>query len=218
MQFSRLSQLSSYQVNTIYHLPFIQELASNHLPIEKFHYYLQQDIFYLKAYAQALSMIASRLEDKRHKDLLNEFVFNTLHGENKLHNEFFQAGSFNLLHPKSAVCDAYCRHLLWHASKSDQAIALASVLPCFWLYHKVGQYVNIIASKPNRYMSWINIYCNKDFCVAVNSMMSLLDALSIGIDDKMHYKVESAFLDSVAFEKKFWEDAYSFCVADSSHE
>ncbi|MDE0940491.1 MAG: carboxy terminal-processing peptidase, partial [Pirellulales bacterium] len=59
---------------------------------------------------------------------------------------------------KTATCFSYTNYLVATAQGEPVEVAVASVLPCFWIYWEVGRHIQTRAGPSNPYERWINTY------------------------------------------------------------
>ncbi len=195
----------------IYHrileLPFLLELMDGTLPREKFYYYLQQDAIYLSEYGKIMAGIAARLDNTRYREAFLNFAKATITVELSLHATFLKDATPNSYRAASPCCLLYTGYLssLLHFSPIEQV--LAGILPCFWIYQKVGD--NIVEHQTkddNPYQQWINTYSGEDFAGMVNIAIEICDEVA----EKSLLKAEmtEAFRYASKMEWMFWDSAY----------
>lgn len=216
MSLERMLDAASKTLEKIYKHPFNTNLSDGSLSKERFHYFLQQDAHYLPAYASALVITAQRLSNESQSTLLMRFSSDTLTLEQALHKKFlvkYQAP--NLFKPitiqPSDVCVKYKNHLLTTAQTASVAEALASLLPCFWIYHELGKQMEKSAKdEENPYHDWIITYAaDQTFTESVSAFIQIITDLAQSTSDNTQTSMISAFAQSVEFEHSFFEDAYS---------
>ncbi len=126
--------------NTILQLPFIKELADGTLPMEKFLHYIRQDNLYLDEYSRVLAHIASRLGNIDDVATFLEFASDGVAMEKSLHAIYAHEGGV----VKTPACLFYTS-LLKAQAYENVAVEAAAILPCFWIYQKVGEHILSIA-------------------------------------------------------------------------
>ena len=127
--------------NRIIEMPFITELMDGSLPLEKFQFYMSQDSAYLENFGRALALIAARASDTENTLAFLQFAENAIIVENALHESYFKEFGIS----EKAIIQPACHHYI-HFLKSTAAlknleVAMAAVLPCFWIYKEVGDYI-----------------------------------------------------------------------------
>lgn len=211
MKFSELAWDKNTELyQKILQHPFNQELAVGILASDKFAYYIEQDSLYLKEFAKCLATCASRLTRDEHILSFIEFSKGALITElDSVHAYFQDALNRPTVNNISTACLAYTSYL--HACSRGESIevAVAAVIPCFWVYHKVGQNLLNELQADNRYTKWIECYSSPEFAAGVERALMIVDELY----DEASLSVQAAMLESFTicmnWEWHFWNDAYN---------
>lgn len=210
MKWSEQAWLSIEPIyESILQMPFIQELIVGTLPLEKFQYYLMQDSIYLEHFGRALAIIGARATHISDMLVFFRFAETTIIVENALHESYFK--DFGIV-DKDTIQPA-CHHYI-HFLKSTTAletveIGMAAVLPCFWIYKAVGDYIyQQQKGSNNPYQKWIDTYSGEEFGIAVKSAISICDANAAQTTGAIQDKMTEAFIMSSRLEYDFWEAAY----------
>ena len=192
---------------TIHH-PFIRELMSGTLKQPTFLFYLQQDALYLAEYGRILSGIASKLPQQHQIDVFLGFAKDTLIVEQQLHHSYLQfIEDCDEIKP-SPTCLLYTSYLAKQFSRYSPAIAVAAVLPCFWIYKDVGDYIlQQQKQHDNPYQDWINTYSSDAFAEAVSKAIAIADELANESTEQQSLMTD-AFLTATKLEYLFWDSAY----------
>lgn len=185
-------------------LPFIKELASGGLSEERFHFYINQDRQYLEAYARTLAHIASRLPNLKDVNSFLNFATGGIEVEKSLHESF----SFKHIDGKSMACEFYA-DFLYSQRKEDVAVETAAVLPCFWIYQKIGEYILSIADlNDNPYRNWIETYGGEAFDNDTRTAIEVCDRLADECSVHTRKEMTNAFVTASKLEWLFWDSAY----------
>ena len=140
-----------------------------------------------------------------------QFELDVLKSEQTFHFDYFQAEqiSLPLTAEPSPTCFMYTNYLLKTVSFASPEEAVASLLPCFWVYREVGKNL-IISSKitTNPYQAWIALYASDQFNYSVEAAIAITNELGAIASEKIQTKMISAFLRSTQLECLFWESAY----------
>jgi len=198
-------------LNKILNHPFNIELATGELPNEKFIFYIQQDALYLAEFSRALAITAGRLSSNAHTQQLIQFSIDAIKAENELHAAFIQ--QYQTIIPQLAItqspaCFTYTHFLLKTVSLNSIEEAIASLLPCFLIYHKVGKAILFHQNSENQYQNWINLYSSDTFECSVNAMVTITNELGDVASTKIKEKMVEAFIQSTRLEWLFWQSAY----------
>ncbi len=211
MLFNKMSQAVTELMPKIYALPFNKELAEGTLALEKFTFYLAQDALYLADFSKALAITASKLPHDHQTTLFIQFAMNALKAERELHFNFLKkyAVPDNLKREQSPFCFMYTNYLLRMANTAPVEEAIASLLPCFWVYQQVGAQALAKKTMINPYHEWIDLYSNPEFNTSVDLAVTTLNELGYTASHQTQAKMIKAFKRATQLEYNFWRGAYS---------
>lgn len=190
----------------IIRLPFVRELAAGTLIRERFLFYLRQDAIYIENYARSLARIASRLPET---DMVEDFLKFALNGvmvERALHESYLGPDGLKGVTP-TAVNLLYMDHET-ALGLAPVEVEAAGVLPCFWVYQKVGESIMADASHENPYYHWIETYGDPSFETSTRRAIEICDQLAGRASLDVRREMTRAYLRSTRFEQMFWESAY----------
>ena len=203
-------------IQAIKNHPFNKELADGSLDRAKFAYYIEQDSHYLSSYARSLAIIASKAPHKFVKDFLS-FSDGALIAEQEVVHTFFRK-TFNLqetgkLTPATLSYTSYLLHI---SCMEPVEIAIASVLPCFWVYQILGESMaqNSDMESENPYQTWIETYSGKEFSDSVERAIHIFDEVALSASNDIRGLMLDAFYKSTVLEWHFWNDSYHQVVLD----
>lgn len=188
--------------------PFIQELLSGQLSQEKFIFYLQQDWMYLNDFSKALSNTAVLAPSGEDRALLLKFSQEVKICEQELHHTFFKKYGVSSYAHRSPSCWSYTSFFRVTLEQEGYAPSLIALLPCFSIYHEVGQYIHQNSSSLNPYADWIELYASEEFGTSVNAMIRLCNKVSKDLESSLRNKLKDIFKTSAYYEWQFWDDAY----------
>lgn len=195
--------------NKIQEMPFITELMNGTLDNKKFVFYIQQDALYLAEYGRVLAGIASKLSKPEHIESFLNFADDTMSVEKALHEIFIQTYSANNKLEASPSCLLYTSYLHKQLAAQPTEVALAAVLPCFWIYKEVGDYILENQSKgDNPYQSWIDTYGGDEYNQAVIRAIEICDEIADKCTDEQRNEMTKAFVMCSKMEWLFWDSAY----------
>ncbi|NOU61411.1 thiaminase II [Marinifilum caeruleilacunae] len=187
--------------------PFINDLMSGELEREKFNFYLQQDSLYLAEFGKVLAGIAGKLEDSEHRKAFLDFASDTVSVEQAVHQ--FYLSDQKKKTTASPSCLLYTSFIHKQLAAASVLEAAAAVLPCFWIYKKVGDYILANQSKEdNPYQNWIDTYGGEEFAQAVEKAISICDKLAVQASIEKRKKMWDAFVKASKMEWIFWDSAY----------
>jgi len=194
----------------IHALPFNRELANGSLPLEKFIHYLIQDAFYLEDFSKALTLTVSKLTQCQQIKRLIQLTNETTKVEREFHCTILQKHKLDtgITHKKSQSCLIYTNYLQSIANTAPVEEAVASLLPCFWVYQQVWQHLAMKKTANNPYQSWINLYSNPSFNIAVNSIITIANELGSTATARTKKSMITSFRHATQLEQYFWEETY----------
>ncbi|MGG7440357.1 thiaminase II [Chryseobacterium arthrosphaerae] len=194
---------------SILKMPFIRELSEGSLPQEKFRFYMAQDSLYLEHFGRTLSLIAAKITDLQDVLTFMRFAENAIVVENALHESYFKdfgVSDKGILQP---ACHHYIHFLRSTAALESVEIAVAAVLPCFWIYREVGDYIYRTQNTvDNPYEKWIDTYAGEEFSAAVDQAIAICDKIAENSTGVTRQKMTEAFIMASRMEFHFWEAAY----------
>lgn len=195
-------------IQAIHQHPFNRELSAGTLSLNKFAYYIEQDTLYLRDFARQLALIAARAPLPMVRDFLS-FSEGALIAEQEVVHHFFRE-TFNLSASEkiTPATLAYTSYLLQTGYSAPIEVAIAAVLPCFWVYRDVGLGIAKETASDNPYLRWIETYAGEAFDQTVNKAIACFDTLAARASDEMRAQMIDAFYKSTVLEWHFWNDAY----------
>ncbi|PZR29010.1 MAG: thiaminase II [Citrobacter freundii] len=195
--------------NSIIKMPFITEMKDGSLPLDKFRFYMQQDACYLEHFARALALVSARAVAIDDVLTFIRFAENAIVVENALHESYFNDfGVSGRVKPEPA-CHHYIHFLKSTAALDSVEIAMAAVLPCFWIYKRVGDHIYATQSPSgNPYKKWIDTYAGEEFGEAVKLAIGICDKVAGASTAAGRSAMTEAFIAASRLEFDFWDAAY----------
>lgn len=192
----------------IYEHDFLKQLQAGTLDKSRFHFYIQQDGYYLSDYGKTLAGIGTKLPEVKHRADFMGFAQNTIGVEQALHGTYrAELGDFPTP-VKSPTCELYTSYLAKVLQFEPIEVALAAVLPCFWIYKAVGDHLlaQPQVTTDNPYQAWINTYSGEDFAKSVATAIEITDFYA----GQSPYQKEmmAAFQKASQLEWLFWDSAF----------
>ena len=88
-------------------------------------------------------------------------------------------------------------------------MATAAILPCFWIYKKVGDHIlETQNSKNNPYKNWIDTYSGEEFAEGVKKAITYTDRMAENSTPEIRSQMLEAFITASKLEYNFWDAAY----------
>ncbi|OLY91264.1 thiaminase /4-amino-5-aminomethyl-2-methylpyrimidine deaminase [Cnuella takakiae] len=189
--------------------PFITELMNGSLDKDCFRFYIAQDALYLGAFSRALALIAARAGDTDTSLQFIRFAEGAIVVEQALHASFFRELAIETAGAPAPAGHHYTNYLLAQAALAPIGNAMAAVLPCFWIYKQVGDYIYQQQQKgSNPYQSWIDTYAGEEFGLLVQKAIAHCDAMAAQATAEQQAQMTGCFVQASRFEWMFWDSAY----------
>ncbi|MEM1780227.1 MAG: TenA family protein [Desulfurococcaceae archaeon] len=194
----------------IFEHPFVIELYTGVLPIEKFIYYLIQDYNYLVTMAKCFSLISAKSEYEISRIAL-ELAYLDAITEMSNYEKILEKIGLRLrdvLEIEPAPTNvAYMSFLLSTCALANPIEALISLLPCFWSYMEIAEkHRDKLANNRNDlYVQWAQVYLSKEYRDLVERLRKVIDDNSHRVDRKT---ARYLFITASRFEYMFWDMSY----------
>lgn len=194
-----------FQAITVH--PFVSGLIDGSLARDKFLFYLSQDALYLDDFGKVLAGIALKCTGRSHTEDFLGFAKDTIMVERALHREYL--GQLDAMAKPSQSCLLYTSYMQRQMMLAPVEVIVATVLPCFWIYQEVGDY--ILAKHPapdNPYKMWIDTYDGEEYGQAVERAVAIADELTAGTTSAMRDRMTESFVLCSKMEWMFWDSAW----------
>lgn len=213
MIFSELAWVTNIKTyEKIVQQQFIQELINGKLDKEKFAYYIEQDSMYLIEFAKALAVIATRSNSSDEILQFLDFAHGALIAEREgIHLFFRDHLGFQAKNKVSIANLGYTSYLSSTARSGDIAVGIAALVPCFWIYKEVGQYIYNNGYTVNHpFARWIEGYASEEFAIGVKKILAIANKYYNNANLDIQRQMLEAFKNSVLWEYHFWNDANNY--------
>lgn len=192
--------------------PFIEGLVNGTLPQESFRYYLIQDAHYLRTFARVLALCAAKAPDDPAVIMFSGHAANALAAERDLHGALLAELGSSLesaaAEPAGPTTYAYTSFLLASTYAGSYGEAMGAVLPCYWIYAKVGDRLCAAGSPNPVYHKWIDAYGGSDFQAITEAMLVAMDRMGEKLSDRERTLVRERNLTAARYEWMFWDAGY----------
>jgi thiaminase (transcriptional activator TenA) len=192
--------------------PFVSGLTDGTLDREAFLFYVVQDAHYLRDYARALSVCAARAPREADIRMFAEHAAGAIAVERELHAGFFADAGLDeatVAATEPAPTNlAYTSYLLATAHGGSFAEALGAVLPCYWIYARVGDELLARSSPDPLYARWIAMYGSDEFQAVVDSVLEATDRVGETLSDSERAVMRGHFRRTSTYEWMFWDAGY----------
>lgn len=193
-------------------MPFNRELASGQLDESAFKHYMIQDAHYLVAFGRALAIAAAKADDADGVVQFAEAARGAVVAERSLHEGFMKqygidAATFEAT-PLTPASHHYTSFLIATAWSAPYPVALAALLPCFWIYAEIGREIHARATRPNPYAAWIDTYAGDEFHALVRAVIASVDRAAQSASAQTLAAMHQAYTHAAQLEWMFWDSAY----------
>ncbi|MFZ5928876.1 MAG: thiaminase II [Acidobacteriota bacterium] len=191
--------------------PFLQSLSDGALPREKFRFYLEQDLLYLREFSRLLLELAAKAPQPAHARILARHAGEAIAEETALHGSILglrgrESGEFFFrMAPSNA---AYVNHLKASVGRGSFLEGMAAVLPCYWIYMDAGKHLAKKSSPVEEYQRWIQQYAGADYEKSVREAIDIFNAAAAVAAPDLRARALEAFERSARYEWMFWEMAW----------
>ena len=197
--------------------PFLGELARGTLPLDRFRFFIEQDLLYLPAFARCMAMGAGRsgsdaeleffsrqldgiirLEIPNNRRLLEQVIM--LGAEDR--------GGSRAMAPANV---AYTSFLLATAAAGGPLEITAAILPCSWSYIEIAAGLKDEIADHPVYSDWVAFYLQEEEANLVMNMRATFDGMTRdgAVSDEKRRQLAEIFMMSSRLEGLFWDMAYT---------
>lgn len=203
-------------VDTLYQAilahPFVTGLTDGSLPHETFRHYIVQDAHYLRGYATALTVCAAKAPTDDDTLMFAEHAAGAIAAERELHADLLGALGLTAEQareiPVAPATRAYVSYLLATAYGGSYAEGVAAVLPCYWIYGRVGEHLVGAGSPDPVYQRWIDMYAGEEYHAVVEAVLDATDRVSAAASPTELGRMREHFTTTSRYEWMFWDGAY----------
>jgi thiaminase (transcriptional activator TenA) len=197
--------------------PFLGELARGTLPLDRFRFFIEQDLLYLPAFARCMAMGAA----KSAADAELEFFTRQLDGILRLEIPSNQRlldhvislgaedrGGARGMAPANV---AYTSYLLATAATGGPLEITAAILPCSWSYIEIAAGLKDEIAEHPVYSDWVAFYLRQEEADLVMNMRETFDDMTRdgAVSAGKRRQLAEIFMMSSRLEGTFWDMAYT---------
>src|SRR5579863_1906410 len=197
--------------------PFLGELARGTLPLDRFRFFIEQDLLFLPAFGRCMALGAA----KSASDTELEFFTRQLDGiirleipsNRRLLDQVIGLGAEDRggsrgMAPANV---AYTSFLLATAAGGGPLEITAAMLPCSWSYIEIAAGLKDELAEHPVYSDWVAFYLQGEEADLVLNMRETFDDMTRGgaVSDEKREHLAGIFTMSSRLEGMFWEMAYS---------
>ena len=160
-----------------------------------------------------MEAFAELLDDADEKAMFKAFAEAGMESEKAMHQLLIERCGIDCDVQPSPVTLAYGEHSRKAIESGVKEIALAALLPCMWIYNRVGLDILDTARKKNcldgnPYKEWILEYGNEEYCAGVRSVLEMADRWAARADADTRKVMKTVYLEAARYEYDFWDYGY----------
>jgi thiaminase (transcriptional activator TenA) len=188
--------------------PFLTGLTDGTLPHAAFAHFVAQDAIYLRGYARALAVLAARAPTPGDTTMFAEHAAGAIAAEQDMHAELSEALGLVEEPEPAPTTLAYTSYLLATCHQASFAEGLGAVLPCYWIYARVGEALAADSSPDPLYARWIAMYGGEEFQAVVDAVLAVTDRVGAELAADERDRVRGHFVTTARYEWMFWDAAW----------
>jgi thiaminase (transcriptional activator TenA) len=186
--------------------PFVTGLTDGSLPRAAFRHYIVQDAHYLRGYAKALAACAAKAPDEDATVMFARHAAGAIAAERDLHASLMaELGGSPKNEPVAPTTRAYVSYLMATVLGGSYAEAVGAVLPCYWIYARVGEALLAAGSPDPLYARWIAMYGGEAFQAVVDAVLAETDRVGATLSPAELDRMRDHFTTTSRYEWMFWD-------------
>jgi len=186
--------------------PFVTGLTDGSLPRAAFRHYIVQDAHYLRGYAKALAACAAKAPGEDATVMFAQHAAGAIAAERDLHASLMaDLGGSPDDEPVAPTTRAYVSYLMATVLGGSYAEAVGAVLPCYWIYARVGEALLAAGSPDPLYARWIAMYGGEAFQAVVDAVLTETDRVGATLSPTELDRMREHFTTTSRYEWMFWD-------------
>lgn len=196
--------------------PFLRELADGTLALDRFRFYVEQDLFFLPELARAVGLGVVTAGDEatmRHfAEELTAVAEQEIANNRGLLGEVVALGAADrggsVLAAPATV--AYGGFLVATAGRGGSLEIMAALLPCTWSYADIAVGLRDEIAPHPVYERWARYFASHEYVELIAGRRRTLDELAAAVEPARRRRLSEIFTMSTRLELAFWEAAYTY--------
>jgi len=197
--------------------PFLGELARGTLPLDRFRFFIEQDLLFLPAFARCMALGAAKSGSETELDFfsrqLDGIIRLEMPSNRRLLDQVISLGAEDRggslgMAPANV---AYTSFLLATAAAGGPLEITAAILPCSWSYIEIARGLKDQLAEHPVYADWVGFYLQEEEADLVKNMRETFDQMTrreVMSDDRRR-QLGEIFTMSSRLEGMFWEMVYT---------
>jgi thiaminase (transcriptional activator TenA) len=197
--------------------PFLGELTRGTLPLDKFRFFIEQDLLFLPAFARCMAMGAAKSASEAELEFftrqLDGIIRLEIPSNRRLLDQVISLGARDRggaagMAPANV---AYTSFLLATAAAGGPLEITAAILPCSWSYIEIARDLKGELAEHPVYSDWVGFYLQDEEADLVLNMRETFDGMTREgvVGDDKRTQLAEIFTMSSRLEGMFWEMAYT---------
>ena len=204
--------------NKILNHIFLIEISTNALPIDKFIFYLKQDLIFLIEFCNFLQAVKQKSHDDVHiVELFDKLLCSTINFEMQMQNQILNSlgispdSSLNSIPSTTTLSyTSYLRNVSLSSSAADNMGKIVSAMaPCPWTYFEIAEKLSRYNIENDTYRKWVQFYSSSESFMQVEDLKKILCALAKEASNKDKLVMKKYFATACNYELLFWDMAYN---------
>jgi thiaminase/transcriptional activator TenA len=197
--------------------PFLGELARGTLPLDRFRFFIEQDLLFLPAFARCMALGAGKSAGDAELDFfsrqLDGIIRLELPSNRRLLDQVISLGAEDRggARAMAPANVAYTSFLLATAAAGGPLEITAAILPCSWSYIEIASGLRDEIADHPVYSDWVRFYLQEEETDLVMNMRETFDDMTRdgAVSDGKRRQLTEIFTMSSRLEGMFWEMAYT---------
>jgi thiaminase (transcriptional activator TenA) len=197
--------------------PFLGELARGTLPLDKFRFFIEQDLLFLPPFARCMAMGAAKSASEEELGFftrqLDGIISLEIPNNRSLLGHLIKLGADDrggslAMAPANL---AYTSFLLATAVEGGLLEIIASILPCSWSYVEIARGLEAEIADHAVYSDWVSFYLKEEEADLLGNMRETFDemAAEAALSQARRRRLAEIFTMSSRLEGMFWQMAYT---------
>lgn len=194
--------------------PFVTEMAAGELELNKFQFYVEQNLLYLPQYARAIALGAAKSRDDEELESFAASLANIVDVEIPQNLKLCRrvralTGTRTPMATEMAPGALnYTSYLLATAAVAGPTEILTLIMPCAWTYGDIGVRLEPGMAQHELYSDWISFFATDDYSKLVSNMRRKLDDQVAALGTVEQERLAGVFHTAMRMEKGFWDMGY----------
>lgn len=191
--------------------PFILQMASGELPIEKYKRYMLEDYAYLKEYVRILDAGINNSVNSEEVVYLGRHKKETCDEIQRVHIPYMKRLGITdneiETYPMSDVLKNYTEYMIKIASEGKFLDVINVILSCSWSYAYICNYFTErgMICADSLYKEWFDSYACTEYNMANDGLIKMVEEYGLSADEVKRKSLSHVFRKCSEYELEFWD-------------